>query len=453
MYDDLGSSPLYCVMYPSLHRRFSERVVRARLAVSPVVLIHGPRQCGKTTLAQEIGEARGHQYYTFDDPDLLAEAKAGPSRFVERLPERAVLDEVQKVPGLFGALKMAVDRDRVPGRFLLTGSSHVLFVPRLADSLAGRMQTVRLHPFSQCELTARDSGFPEALLRNDLERRCGESLEALRQDSLFDKEAPSLERRVACGGYPSVQGMSAADLFPWFGDYLEYQVLRDVRESSDLRRPGELHSILSYAVAQTAGLFVASRLGETLGMTLPTVNRYVGMLERVFLLERLSAWASSLHPRLIKTPKLHLGDTGLACALLQIDESSLRSAAGRKTFGPLLETFVFQELRRQLSWRSVPPRLFHFRNFDKVEVDIVLEQGVERVAGIEVKAADSAVLGDFRGLRKLKDLAGQRFAAGVVLYGGDEYRRFGPDLHAVPLSLLWETLPEPADDEWASRHD
>lgn len=433
--------------------RFSERIVSDRLAFSPIVLIHGPRQCGKTTLAQEIGEAGGYQYRTFDDQDTVAEAAADPRGFVAQLPERVVLDEVQKVPELLPALKMVVDRKRVPGRFLLTGSSHVLLVPRLTDTLAGRMLTVRLHPLSQCELAARDSGFPEALLRNDLERRCSESLDALRQDSLLHAAAPTLEQRVARGGYPSVQGQPTKNRFAWFEDYLEYQVLRDVRDSSDLRRPGELLSILNYAVAQTAGLFVATRLGETLGMTLPTVGRYVSMLERVFLMERLSAWASSLHPRLVRTPKLHLGDTGLACALLRMDEMSLDSSAGRKAFGPLLETFVFQELRRQLSWRSVPPRLFHFRNHDKVEVDIVLEQGIERVAGIEVKAAGEVDHSDFRGLRKLKDLAGQRFAAGVVLYGGDGYRRFGDDLHAVPLSLLWETFPEPADDEWESRYD
>lgn len=427
-----------------LYPRFAERIVSARLDYAPVVLIHGPRQCGKTTLAQKIGEAGGYQYRTFDDQEFFAEAKADPGRFVAQLPERVVLDEVQKVPGLFPALKMAVDRERAPGRFLLTGSSHVLFVPRLTESLAGRMQTVNLHPLSQCELATRDSGFPEALLGNDLERRCGESLDAPREDS------PSLEHRVARGGYPSVQELPAPERFAWFGDYLEYQVMRDVRESSDLRQPGELYSILNYAVAQTASLFIAPRLGDSLDITLPTVRRYVGMLERAFLLERLPAWASSLHPRLTKTPKLHLGDTGLACAMLQVHARRLTLPSGRKIFGPLLETFVFQELRRQLSWRTVPPRMFHFRNLDKVEVDVVLEQGMERVAGIEVKASGSVGTGDFRGLRKLKDLAGRRFAAGVVLYGGDEYQQFGAKLHAVPMSMLWETVPEPADDEWSS---
>ena len=436
-----------------LYPRFAERVVSARLAFSPIVLIHGPRQCGKTTLVQEIGEAGGYQYRTFDDPDAVAEAAADPCGFVAQLPERAVLDEVQKVPELLPALKMVVDRKRVPGRFLLTGSSHVLLVPRLTDTLAGRMVTVRLHPLSQCELAARDSGFPEALLRNDLERRCGESLDALRQDSLFDKEMPSLERRVARGGYPNAPATLQVDRLAWFEDYLESQVLRDAEEVAGLQRPGELLATLNRAAAQTAGPFAAARLGDTLDITLPTVRRYAGILERAFLLERLPAWVSSLHPRLARTPKLHLGDTGLACALLRTDESSLHSAAGRKAFGPLLETFMFQELRRQLSWRSVPPRLYHFRNHDKVEVDIVLEQGIERAAGIAVKAADEVGPGDFRGLRKLKDLAGRRFAAGVVLYGGGEYRRFGPDLHAAPLSMLWETLPEPSDDEWEARYD
>ena len=291
------------------------------------------------------------------------------------------------------------------------------------------------------------------MLRNDLERRCSESLDALRQDSLFAEEAPTLEQRVARGGYPSAPAMLQVDRLAWFEDYLESQVLRDVEDVAGLQRPGELLAAMNRAAAQTAGPFAAARLGDTLDITLPTVRRYASILERAFLLERLPAWASSLHPRLARTPKLHLGDTGLACALLRTDERGFNSAAGRKAFGPLLETFMFQELRRQLSGRSVPPRLYHFRNHDKVEVDIVLEQGIERAAGIAVKAADEVGPGDFRGLRKLKDLAGRRFAAGVVLYGGSEYRRFGPDLHAAPLSMLWETLPEPFDDEWEARYD
>ncbi len=167
-----------------------------------------------------------------------------------------------------------------------------------------------------------------------------------------------------------------------------------------------------------------------------TIQEYVTLLERVFLLDVLPPWHSNRLSRLIKTPKLHLGDTGLACALLAVDAGALRE--DRILLGQLVETFVFQELRRQASCRDIVPAFYHFRDKEGAEVDIVLEWGPRRIAGVEVKAGATVTSRDFRGLRKLQQATGSRFAAGVVLYDGEASVSFGDALFAVPIRALWE---------------
>ena len=418
-------------METGLYPRFVKQVVLRKLRSSPVVLLHGPRQCGKTTLAQEIGDAGNYEYFTLDDAEVRKQAQADPTGFVSRCTGRTVLDEVQKAPELFSAIKIVVDRDRragnrAGGRFLLTGSTQVLLLPRLSDSLAGRMQQVQLHPFSVCETERRDSGFLEALFSSEFESHRLEPL------------GPRLTELVMTGGYPEAQSARADERAYWYRAYLEAQIVRDLRDMASLRKSRELRPLLTCVAAQTGGLFNTSRLASLLEISQPTVRDYVALLERVFMLWRLPAWRrGDLVMRLGKTPKLHMGDTGLACALREIDAARLQ--VDRTTFGPLLETFVFQELRRQASWRDRRVTFSHFRDQNGLEVDIVLEQGPDRLAGIEVKAGPAVTVSDFSGLRRLRTAADTRFSAGVVLYDGALCKRFEPDLYAVPLRLLWET--------------
>ena len=195
---------------------------------------------------------------------------------------------------------------------------------------------------------------------------------------------------------------------------------------------------MAAAASHTAQLFNLSDLASPFRVSRPTIGEYVGLLERLFLLERLPPWHSNRLGRLVKTPKLHIGDTGIGCALLGTDAASLD--ADRPLLGRYLETFVYQELRRQASWYDVPVHFFHYRDKDQVEVDIVIERGARQVAGIEVKASATVRSSDFRGLRKLGRVTGERFAAGVVLYDGEVGASFGDSLYAVPLRRLWETL-------------
>lgn len=412
---------------PTSYPRFTLPLLTEALQDTPVVLIHGPRQCGKTTLARAVGDAAGYAYISFDDDVLRASVLADPVGFVADLPDKVVLDEVQRVPELFTALKVAVDRDRRPGRFILTGSANVLLVPRLADSLAGRMEILRLHPLAQSELTAKQPDFLDALF--------GEGFKT-RQQARLGKE---LAGRIAAGGYPAALARpSSRRRVTWYRDYIETLVQRDVRDMARISSLDVLPRLLALSAGQTARLLNVADLASPFQLSRPTIRDYVTLLARVFLLEELPPWHNNRLSRLVKTPKLHLGDTGLACALLGVDAAALW--ADRTLLGQLLETFIFQELRRQASWRDAPVNFYHFRDKDGAEVDIVLEGSGQRVAGVEVKAAATVTAADFRGLRKLKESAGDRFAGGAVLYDGEVTAPFGDKLVAVPIRSLWDSI-------------
>ncbi|MCC7457132.1 MAG: ATP-binding protein [Nitrospira sp.] len=302
---------------------------------------------------------------------LRGAALADPAGFVDDLPPRAVLDEVQRVPALFSALKATVDRERTPGRFVLTGSANVLLLPQLADSLAGRMSLLRLHPLAQCELTALPTGPSVGFLDDLFAGRF-----TLRR---VQRLAGDLAERIVAGGYPAAlarpPGRRRA---AWYRDYVEALVQRDVRDLARIASLDVLPRLLAAGAAQTARLYNSSDLAAPFQLSRPTIADYVTLLERVFLLERLPPWHTNQLNRLIKTPKLHLGDTGLACALLGVDAAAL--LADRATLGSLLETFVYQELRRQADAQGDAMRFLHFRDKDGAEVDIVIERGARQVA-------------------------------------------------------------------------
>lgn len=406
--------------------RFAEEQLVEALADTPVVLVHGPRQCGKTTLVRQVGESRGYAYFNFDAEVVLAAARADPVGFVASLPERTILDEVQRAPGLFPTLKAAIDRDRRPGRFLLTGSANVLLLPKLAESLAGRMEILQLRPLAQCELAGHASGFIDALFTGAFETRT------------YPLLGRALAERVANGGFPAALARATPRRrVAWYRDYIETLVQRDVRDLARIRSLDVLRRLLALAAGQTARLLNVSDLAGPFHLSRPTIREYVTLLQGLFLLEELPPWHTNRLSRLVKTSKLHLGDTGLACALLGVNADALMR--DRPLFGQLLETFVFQELRRQASWHDDDIRFHHFRDRDGYEVDIVLERGASDLAGVEVKASATVTAADFRGLRKLRDAAGSHFAAGAVVYDGEVAASFGERLFAVPIRALWET--------------
>jgi predicted AAA+ superfamily ATPase len=406
--------------------RLAQASLQASLTDTPVVLLQGPRQCGKTSLARSVAEPAGFGYLSFDDDNLARAARADPLGFVTDLPPKMVLDEVQRVPELFTTLKLVVDRDRQPGRFLLTGSADVLLLPKLADSLAGRIEVIRLHPLSQVELRQQSAGFLQQLFRADFGVVAASRL------------GMALAELLVAGGFPAALTRQPPRRRAWYQAYVQTLVQRDVRDLARIAALDVVPRLLELAAGQTAHLFNVSELASPFGVSRPTVRDYLSLLERVFLVDILQPWHLRQISRLVKTPKLHLGDTGVACALLRLDAAALH--ANRALLGQLLETFVFQELRRQAGSQPEAVSFYHFRHRDDHEVDIVLEQG-ESLAGVEVKASGTVRAEDFRGLRKLQEIAGDRFACGVVLYDGEVSLPFGPRLFALPMQTLWTPAP------------
>jgi predicted AAA+ superfamily ATPase len=287
------------------------------------------------------------------------------------------------------------------------------------------MEILRLHPLSQCELAGSESCFLDLLFTTAFKTRKAARL------------GNALAERIAAGGYPAaLLRKDARRRAIWYRDYVEALAQRDLRDLARIRSLDAIPRLLELAAAQTARLINTSELSSPFQLSRPTVREYVTLLERVFLVEELPPWHVNRASRLIKTPKLHLGDTGLACALVGRDAAALLK--DKSAFGFLLETFVFQELRRQASWNEDDIRFYHFRDRDAAEVDIVMERRGHELVGVEVKASATVVSADFRGLRKFKDAAGNRFNAGVVLYDGESVAGFGDRMHAVPIRLLWE---------------
>ena len=411
--------------------RYIPRFIQSRLETAlrdtPVVLVHGPRQCGKTTLVRHVGGELGYSYMSFDDEVAREFATEDPHGFVAGLSEKVILDEVQLVPELFSAIKLEVDRNRTPGRFILTGSANVLLVPRLSDSLAGRMEIIRLHPLSICEINGEDSGFLDRTFSQDW---------AMFQCSRLNE---TLAGYVTSGGYPAALARKKEQRrAAWYREYINTIVQRDIRDLARIRGMAAIPKVMEMAAMQSGQLFNLSKLAGPFELSRPTIGEYVTLLEMVFLVERIRPWLSNRMSRLIKTPKIHVGDTGLGCSLLAMDTKDLLE--DRKVFGNLLETFVLQELKRQASWNEASFRFSHFRQKDGAEVDIVLERGAREIAGVEVKLSGSVGGKDFKGLRKLQDTLGSRFKAGIVLYDGENGLRFGENLFALPIGSLWSTM-------------
>jgi predicted AAA+ superfamily ATPase len=409
-----------------MYQRNITSVLVEALADTPVVLLAGARQTGKTTLARQFAVAGKANYLSLDDAATLAAASADPPGFVAGLGERTVIDEVQRAPALLPAIKLAVDADRRPGRFLLTGSANILALPRISESLAGRMQIVPLEPLSQGEL----AGVRERFIDMAFERH----LQHLRPG---DSRTDDLATLIATGGYPeAVARPQERRRDAWFNSYLTAIVQRDIRDVANIAGLTEVPRLLSLLAARSATLLNASELSRAMAIPGTTLTRYLAVLEATYLVHRLPAWSGNLGKRLIKAPKLHLVDAGMAAHLIGMSVSALRT--GSPGLGQLLESFVVGELRRQASWQDVAVKLFHYRALHSArEVDVVLEARDGRVVGIEVKAAASVTERDFAGLRDLAEVTGTRFAGGYVLYGGAASVPFGPNLHALPVSALW----------------
>jgi uncharacterized protein len=402
-------------------RRHIEANLKAALADTPVVLLVGARQTGKSTLARTF--VPKNRYVTLDDATTLASAKADPTAFVEQFDTLVAIDEVQRVPELFLAMKAVVDRRRRPGRFLLTGSANVLMIPRIADSLVGRMELLTLWPLSQGEIARHEEGFLDVLLGDRLPSA---PLRVGRME-IFD--------RVLRGGYPLAYRRDESRRRAWFGSYVTGVLQRDIRDLAHIEGLTALPRLLTLLAAQSSGLLNLASINNAVGISYTTLQRYMSLLQTTFLIRTVPAWSKNLGKRATKTPKLMFADTGLAASLLGFSHTRLETDQG--VSGQLFENFVTMELVKQASWHTKRPEVFHFRSQKGAEVDVVLEVD-GRIIGIEVKMAENLSGDDFRGLSILEDMVGRRFHRGIVLYSGRRVVPFGQRLHAVPASTLWK---------------
>ena len=406
-------------------RHATERILEG-LEDTPIVYVQGARQVGKSTLVRGIADQRHPvPYLTLDTAAVRAAAVSDAEGFIAGLDPLAVIDEVQRAPALALAIKAAVDADRRAGQFLLTGSASVLSLPKLADSLAGRMELHTLWPFSQGEIAGVRESFVDRMFAEDF----------VTPEAATEIE-DTLIARICAGGYPEIHARKgAARRQAWFEAYLDAILQRDVRDLANIERLTDMPRLLALLASRVGQLINYADLARTLAIPQTTLKRYMALLEVTFLVRPLPAWFANMGRRLTKAPKLMLSDTGLLTHLIEADATRLRR--DRTLLGHVMENFVAMELTKQLGWSERRCKLLHFRTDAGAKVDLVLEDRMGRLVAIEVKCTHALRKRDFRGLETLAELTGQRFVRGVVLYAGAAVVPFGKGLYALPVSQLW----------------
>ena len=412
---------------PSLYPRLIGSRIAEAMEDTPVVLLAGPRQAGKTTLVRQIS-GNGARYLTLDDELTLMSAREDPVGMIRSL-DRAVIDEIQRAPSLLLAIKKSVDEDRRPGRFLLTGSANLMALPTVADSLAGRMETLLLLPLSQSEIEGQSTNWLDNVFAGRIPKPGTKAL------------GMGLVDRVLSGGYPEAIARSTPRRrIAWARQYIDALIQRDVRDVSGIEKLDQLPRFLR-ALAQTAGQMCNySQLGGQVGLDSKTAAKYVGVFEQMYLLRRVDVWARNRLNRVVKTPKLQFIDSGLLATLIELTAQEL--GRDRTRFGHVLESFVYGELLKATTTAEGEYALMYYRDADKVEVDVVIENAAGQLVGVEVKASATVKDSDLRGLRKLATLAGDQFKMGILLYDGDETMPLGGNIWAAPLATLWGTQPD-----------
>ena len=411
-----------------LYHRPVQSQVQVALADTPVVSILGPRQVGKSTLAKLVAPDRF--YITLDDQNLLSYAINDSQGFIDSLPEYVIIDEVQRAPNLMLAIKKSVDENRKPGRFLLTGSANLLFMDQIQDSLAGRHEIIHLYPLSQHEInnTPSTRSFIKALLNNGIQP----------QYNAYPNNLKTLQQTVCRGGYPIPLQRDEGRAKKWFATYITDIINKDAQSVDTLRNPEALEQLLRLCAAQSASIIEINSVSKALQSSAETVKNYLFTLQKLFLIRRLPAWSNNMGKRLIKSPKLHLIDTGMCCALNNLSCNDWLTHASE--FGHAIETMVINQLMIQLSWEDRDMQCYHFRDQNKREVDLVIEQA-RAVWGVEVKRSVNLVAADYRGLQVLSEYAGANWQGGVILYSGEHVLPIPvKNSFAVPFGALWDGI-------------
>lgn len=406
-------------------KRHIEEKLKQYLKIFPVVLLTGARQVGKTTFIKKLIKPNGYHYVTFDDANILFSAKEDPIGFLKNQPKPLIIDEVQRACEIFLPIKQIVDEEKKPGQFILIGSANPLLMPKLGDSLAGRMGNLSMFPFSQGELFSKKENFLSWIFSKDFRRKNFSRIDSFKIADIIFK-----------GGFPKIHDFSnTSDIEIWLQEYINTIINRDIKDISQIEGFYSFPNLFKLLANRSASLFNGADIARNLKISTASVHRYIALLESIFFVFRTLAWFCNNTKRIMKSPKIYVLDTGILSYLLKAGKNILQKDPS--VFGFLFESFVMAEILKQMSWSQERVESFHYREGSK-EVDIVLEKE-NNIVGIEVKSSETIKSFDFNGLKRLKNIAGKRFIRGIVLYRGSHFLSFSENFWAVPVNALWES--------------
>ena len=407
-----------------IQRKIKSNFLEA-LTDSPVVLVHGARQTGKTTLVKHIAETDyPAKYLTFDDINILSAARNNPHDFLSGYEDNLVIDEVQRVPEIFQVIKSIVDKKRTAGKFILTGSANVLLLPKISESLAGRIEILHLFPLSQNELSGTENNLIDELIGNSFDTKSG------------SQNKNDLVNKIITGGFPEMMARKDRKRQnAWFKSYITTILQRDVRDIANIERLSDLSKLLNLFASRAGTLLNFAELSRSAAIPQTTLKRYIALLEATFMIYLLPAWSSNLSKRLIKAPKLYLNDSGLLSHLIGFEADKIISDP--LSWGRLFENFVLMELVKQASWSEFNLSLYHYRSASGQEVDLVIEKSDGRLAAVEIKASAKVTAADFKHIKAFAEDTGKKFLKGIVFYTGKEVIPFEKNLFALPVNMLW----------------
>lgn len=405
------------------YARFLAGKLREALSDTPVVMINGPRQSGKSTLIKQVA-MQDRKYITLDDVNLLDIARNDPIGLI-RDANLLAIDEIQRAPELLLAIKKSVDEDRRPGRFLLTGSANIMTMPKVSESLAGRMETLHLLPLASSEIHFGKGQWLDFLFSGEITKIISSP-----KQIKFD-----LDKQLIMGGYPEAIARKKSERREtWFAQYLEALITRDFQENDQIHKIEVVEKLLKIIAQMSGQLCNTTEIGSQIGIDAKTATKYISILERMFLVRRVPQWSANNYARVIKMPKIFFLDSGLQCSLMRINEDNLELE--RKKMGHILETYVFSELLKLISWAPKPYSVYTYRDKDQIEVDYIIEDNRNRIIGIEVKRSATVRADDFKGLKKIEKMAEASFLLGIVLYDGNEILPIGKKMWAIPISSM-----------------